>query len=56
MAHPGFQDQDAGPHIVPLPRQAQAIVAELRPLTGQGRFLFPGARTRGPAWKTAAPA
>lgn len=32
-------------HIIPLSRQAQAIIAELRPLTGHGRFLFPGART-----------
>ncbi len=29
------------PHIVPLSRQALAILRELQPLTGQGRYLFP---------------
>jgi integrase len=33
------------PHIVPLSRQAVEILRELRPLTGNGRFVFPGART-----------
>jgi integrase len=33
-------------HIVPLSRQAVAILRELHPLTGNGRFLFPGERTR----------
>ncbi len=31
------------PHIVPLSVQSQAVLAELRPLTGGGKFLFPGA-------------
>lgn len=35
------------PHIVPLARQAVAILRELFPLTGRGRFLFPNARTSG---------
>jgi integrase len=30
--------------IVPLPRQAVAILRELHPLTGGGRFVFPGTR------------
>ncbi|MCA4902696.1 MAG: integrase arm-type DNA-binding domain-containing protein [Rhodocyclaceae bacterium] len=34
-------------HIVPLSRQAVAILCELQPLTGRGRFVFPGARTNG---------
>lgn len=34
------------PHIVPLADQAIAILSELRPLTGSGRYLFPGARDR----------
>lgn len=34
-------------HIVPLSRQALAILDELKPLTGRGRYLFPGARTNG---------
>jgi len=33
-------------HIVPLASQAMAILRELQPLTGAGRYLFPGARDR----------
>ncbi len=33
------------PHIVPLSRQALAVLHELRPLTGNGRYVFPGLRT-----------
>lgn len=29
------------PHIVPLSRQVLAVLQELEPLTGQGRYLFP---------------
>jgi integrase len=32
-------------HIVPLARQAVEILQELHPLTGRGRFVFPGARS-----------
>lgn len=32
--------------IVPLPRQAVALLADLRPLTGRGEYVFPSARTR----------
>lgn len=32
-------------HVVPLSRQALAVLAELRPLTGTGKYLFPGERT-----------
>lgn len=32
------------PHIVPLSRQALAILDELHPLTGSGRYVFPSAR------------
>jgi integrase len=35
------------PHIVPLSRQAVEILRELQPLTGHGRFVFPGARSNG---------
>lgn len=34
-------------HIVPLSKQAVAVLRELNPLTGQGRYVFPGARTNG---------
>lgn len=33
-------------HIVPLSQQAIAIIRELQPLTGRGRYLFPSERTR----------
>jgi integrase len=33
------------PHIVPLSRQAVEILGELKPLTGSGRYVFPGARS-----------
>lgn len=32
-------------HIVPLARQAVEILRELQPLTGAGRYVFPGARS-----------
>ena len=35
------------PHIVPLSRQAMEILRDLQPLTGRGRFVFPGARSNG---------
>jgi integrase len=34
-------------HLVPLSRQAAEILRELHPLTGAGRYVFPGARTAG---------
>ena len=34
-------------HIVPLATQAVAILREVHALTGQGRYVFPGARTNG---------
>jgi integrase len=33
------------PHIVPLSRQAIEILDELRPVTGNGKYVFPSART-----------
>jgi integrase len=32
-------------HLVPLSKQALAILRELQPLTGNGRYLFPSIRT-----------
>ena len=32
------------PHIVPLSAQAVALLEELQPLTGRGRYVFPSAR------------
>jgi integrase len=34
------------PHIVPLSRQAIKILNELRPLTGDGQYVFPSARSK----------
>jgi integrase len=34
-------------HIVPLSTQAVEVMRELMPLTGRGRYVFPGARTKG---------
>lgn len=34
-------------HIVPLSSQAVDILKELEPLTGRGRYVFPGVRTAG---------
>jgi integrase len=39
------ENPNTPPHIVPLSRQALAVLHELQPLTGHGRYLFPGART-----------
>ena len=33
------------PHIVPLSTQAIAIIKEIQPLTGRGRYVFPSARS-----------
>jgi len=33
-------------HIVPLPAQAVAVLRELHPLTGNGKYVFPGERSR----------
>lgn len=35
------------PHIVPLSAQAVAILCDLQPLTGHGRYVFPSLRTGG---------
>lgn len=37
-------DSKTPPHIVPLSRQAVAILHELKLFTGDGKYLFPGAR------------
>lgn len=34
------------PHIVPLSSQALAILREIQPLTGDGKYVFPSARTK----------
>ena len=34
------------PHIVPLSRQALAVLSEIKPLTGGGTYVFPSVRSR----------
>ena len=42
---PGNKMKMGEQHIVPLSSQALTILREIKPLTGQGRFVFPGERT-----------
>jgi integrase len=42
---PGEKMKMGEPHIVPLSSQAVAILRELHPLTGKGRYVFPGVRS-----------
>lgn len=41
---PGAKMKMSQDHIIPLSTQAQAIIEELKPLTGTGRYIFPSAR------------
>lgn len=42
---PGTKMKMGDPHLVPLSSQAVAILQELQPLTGRGRYVFPSARS-----------
>lgn len=42
---PGAKMKMGQPHLVPLSAQALAILEELQPLTGEGKYLFPSVRT-----------
>ena len=42
---PGHRMKMGKAHVVPLSRQAVAIIEELKALTGGGRYLFPSIRT-----------
>jgi len=42
---PGEKMKMNADHIVPLPRQAVAILRELAPITGHGRYVLPSIRT-----------
>lgn len=37
-----FVTKTKSEHLVPLAKQAVAILLELQPLTGNGKFVFPG--------------
>lgn len=45
---PASRMKTGQPHLVPLSTQAVAILRELHPLTGRGRYVFPSARTPHP--------
>ena len=34
------------PHLVPLSHQARAVLREIQPLTGRGRYVFPSPRAQ----------
>jgi integrase len=36
---------DGEAHVVPLPTQAVALLQDLQPVTGHGRYVFPGERS-----------
>ncbi|MDB6163840.1 MAG: hypothetical protein JWL98_1272 [Xanthomonadaceae bacterium] len=42
---PGEKMKTGEPHLVPLATQALAVLHELEPLTGRGRYVFPSARS-----------
>lgn len=42
---PGHKMKMGAPHLVPLSRQAVAILRDIRPYTGEGRYVFPSPRT-----------
>lgn len=42
---PAIKMKMGGVHIVPLATQVISVLHELQPLTGKGKYLFPGART-----------
>jgi len=39
------EKENGEPHAVPLPTQAVALLRSLHPLTGHGRYVFPGERS-----------
>ncbi|BBO70302.1 hypothetical protein DSCA_42320 [Desulfosarcina alkanivorans] len=46
MAIPAEKMKLMLPHLVPLASQAAEILQEIQPLTGDGRYVFPSARTK----------
>lgn len=41
------QKLSGSPHVVPLSKQALAVLKDLRPLTGSGAYVFPSPRSKG---------
>ena len=45
MKRTKVEKEQGDAHTVPLPMQAVALLREIQPLTGHGRYVFPGARS-----------
>ncbi len=45
MKRTKVEKEQGEPHVVPLPTQAVALLRGLHPLTGHGRYVFPGERS-----------
>jgi integrase len=43
---PGSRTKTRAPHIVPLSTQAIALLKDIQPLTGNGKYVFPSPRSR----------
>ena len=46
LNHPGRVNEDAAPYLVPLSEQVLAVLEEIRPLTGRGRYVLPSTPSR----------
>jgi integrase len=44
MKRTKLEKEQGDAHVVPLPSQAVALLRDLHPLTGHGRYVFPGQR------------
>jgi len=45
MKRTKLEKEQGEPHTVPLPTQAVALLRGIQPLTGRGRYVFPGERS-----------
>jgi integrase len=45
MKRTKLEKEQGEPHTVPLPTQAVALLLDIQPLTGGGRYVFPGERS-----------
>ncbi len=45
MKRTKLEKEQGEPHTVPLPTQAVALLRDIQPLTGRGRYVFPGERS-----------
>lgn len=45
MKRTKVEKEQGDPHVVPLPTQAVDLLRNLHPLTGRGRYVFPGERS-----------